>query len=67
MTLARRRHNVKVISAAIVLGVDLLQTQGSEEDTATRALIDSALQQTETFAGVSVRHPLIRSSAYFCR
>ncbi|KAG0659926.1 hypothetical protein C6P46_004866 [Rhodotorula mucilaginosa] len=46
-------HNVKVISAAIVLGVDLLQTQGSEEDTATRALIDSALQQTETFAGVS--------------
>ena len=56
MTLAPCRHNVKVISAAIVLGVDLLQMQGSEEDTATRALIDSALQQTETFAGVSVRH-----------
>ncbi|GAA5879926.1 hypothetical protein JCM3774_005680 [Rhodotorula dairenensis] len=46
-------HNVKVISAAIVLGVNLLQTTGSEEDAATRALIDSALQQTEAFASVS--------------
>ncbi|GAA5977133.1 hypothetical protein JCM10908_004867 [Rhodotorula pacifica] len=47
-------HNVKVISAAIVLGVDLLQTpQDGNGDNSTRALIDSALQQTESFASVS--------------
>lgn len=55
---SRYRHNVKVISAAIVLGVNLLQTANSEEDATSRTLIDSALQQTEAFAGVSVSRRL---------
>ncbi|GAA6004210.1 hypothetical protein JCM10207_002484 [Rhodosporidiobolus poonsookiae] len=46
-------HNFKVISAAIVLGIELLQSPDEPDSNSIRSMMDAALQQAEGFATVS--------------
>ncbi|GAA5992545.1 hypothetical protein JCM11641_004540 [Rhodosporidiobolus odoratus] len=46
-------HNLKVLSAAIVLGLEILQSPTEPDADIIRSMVDVALQQAELFAAVS--------------
>ena len=49
------RHNFKIISAAVALAVELLQSPAEPDAPVIRSGIDLVLKRVEGFAGVSVR------------